>query len=115
MTTRPFVDTGMARFVAGLIGALALFGIAMTWHLQQNTDAGGRPVASTASLGKSADPATNPKLDECRAQRTADIGKMLSDGVIDQAKHDEFLARAMQTCIGMFPPEGESTGGQVPN
>ena len=34
---------------------------------------------------------------------------MLSDGVIDQAKHDEFLARAMQTCAGMFPPESGGT------
>jgi hypothetical protein len=48
----------------------------------------------------------NPKFRECQDKRTSDIGKMLSDGVIDQAKHDEFLARAIQTCAGMFPPEG---------
>jgi hypothetical protein len=48
----------------------------------------------------------NPKFRECQEKRTSDIGKMLSDGVIDQAKHDEFLARAIQTCAGMFPPEG---------
>ncbi|MEE4239255.1 MAG: hypothetical protein V2I51_21250 [Anderseniella sp.] len=106
MTSRSFLDRGMARFVAGLIGALALFGLAMTWHLQSRTDAGGRPLAGVSGTEAiSSAPAANPKFVECRDQRTADIGKMLADGVIDQAKHDDFLARAIQTCAGMFPPE----------
>lgn len=106
MQSRHFLDRGMARFAAGIIGALALFGLAMTWHLQQQTDAGGRPVAGpSASVETDSAASANPKFDECRDQRSADIGKMLADGVIDQAKHDEFLGRAIQTCAGMFPPE----------
>lgn len=106
MTSRSFLDRGMARFVAGLIAALALFGLAMTWHLQSRTDAGGRPLAGNGGTEAISNaPAVNPKFVECRDQRTADIGKMLSDGVINQAKHDEFLSRAIQTCAGMFPPE----------
>ncbi len=106
MDSRPFVDRGMARFVAGLIGALALFGMAMTWHLQQRTDAGGNPLAAAGGAAAVSNaPAANPKYTECTQRETETIGKMLADGFIDQAKHDDFLANALQRCAGMFPPE----------
>ena len=107
MDRRHFLDKGRARFLAGMIGVLALTGLAFTWHKYESTDAAGRTLAGVQSpqaqdIGRSA----NPKFRECQEKRTSDIGKMLSDGVIDQAKHNEFLARAIQTCAGMFPPEG---------
>lgn len=107
MDSRHFLDKGMARFVAGVIGALALFGLASTWHAFERTDPAGRSVAGAQApamtdLGRSA----NPKYNECTSRETDTINKMLADGVIDQAKHDDFLANALQRCAGMFPPEG---------
>lgn len=108
MDSRHFLDRNGARFLAGVICVLALSGLALTWHKQGNTDAAGRPMAVSSVLGSGAGsaPAVNPKYEECRTKRSGDIANMLKDGVIDQAKHDDFLANAMQTCAGMFPPEG---------
>jgi len=102
MDSRHFLDRNAARFLAGLICVLAVSGLALTWHNQNNTDAAGRPVVASGGAGASA---VNPKLDECRAKRSGDIAQMLKDGVIDQARHDNFLANALKTCTGMFPPE----------
>ncbi len=108
MDSRHFLDRNGARFLAGLICVLALSGLALTWHKQANTDAAGRPAAVSGAQGSGAGsaPATNPEYEECRTKRGGDIADMLKDGVIDQAKHDDFLANALQTCAGMFPPEG---------
>jgi len=105
--SRHFLDRSGARFLAGLICVLALSGMALTWHKQSNTDAAGRPVAVSSANGIAAGsaPAVNPKFDECRTKRSGDIANMLKDGVIDQARHDDFLANALQNCAGMFPPE----------
>ena len=107
MDSRHFLDRNGARFLAGLICVVALSGLALTWHKQNNTDTAGRPVAASTAQGAGAAgaPAVNPKFDECRTKRSADIANMLKDGVIDQAKHDDFLASALQRCAGMFPPE----------
>ena len=107
MDSRHFLDRKGARFLAGLICVLALSGLALTWHKQNNTDTAGRPVAATGVLGAGAAnaPAVNPKFEECRTRRSEEIANMLKDGVIDQAKHDDFLASALQRCAGMFPPE----------
>ncbi|MEM9472580.1 MAG: hypothetical protein AAGA00_11490 [Pseudomonadota bacterium] len=107
MDSRHFLDRNGARFLAGLICVLALSGLALTWHKQNNTDTAGRPVAAAGVIGAGTvnAPAVNPKFEECRTKRSADIADMLSKGVIDQAKHDDFLANALQTCVGMFPPE----------
>jgi hypothetical protein len=104
MDRRHFLDKGRARFVAGLIGVLALTGLALTYYTQQQTDTAGRSAASLASVGSTSAPVKS-RLQECREKRAADIANMLKEGVIDQAKHDEFLAGAMQTCAGMFPPK----------
>ena len=107
MDSRHFLDRNGARFLAGLICVLALSGLALTWHKQSNTDAAGRPVAvsSAKGFGAGSGPAVNPKFDECRTKRSGDIANMLKDGVIDKARHDDFLANALQNCAGMFPPE----------
>ncbi len=107
MDSRHFLDGNGARFLAGLIGVLALSGLALTWHKQTNTDAAGRPaaVSSVSGIGAGSAPAINPKFDECRTKRSGDIANMLKEGVIDQARHDDFLANALQTCAGMYPPE----------
>ena len=102
MDSRHFLDRNAARFLAGLICVLAVSGLALTWHNQNNTDAAGRAVVASGGAGASV---VNPKLDECRAKRSGDIAQMLKDGVIDQARHDNFLANALKTCTGMFPPE----------
>ena len=108
MDSRHFLDKSGARFLAGLICVLALGGLAVTWNQQANTDAAGRPLAVSATQGAGAGnaPAVNPKYEECRVKRSGDIANMLKDGVIDQAKHDAFLASALQNCAGMFPPQG---------
>jgi hypothetical protein len=105
MDSRHFLDRNGARFLAGLICVLALSGLALTWHKQNNTDTAGRPVVASGVAGAAGAPAVNPKFDECRTRRSGEIANMLKDGVIDQAKHDDFLASALQRCAGMFPPE----------
>jgi hypothetical protein len=107
MDRRHFLDKGRARFLAGLIGVLALTGIALTYYSQQSTDTAGR-AGNVAKIDVEATqaPSVNPKFEECRVQRSGDIANMLKEGVIDQAKHDDFLASALQTCAGMFPPRG---------
>lgn len=107
MDSRHFLDKNAARFLAGLICVLALAGLALTWHKQANTDAAGRPLAvsSVKGFGAGSTPVANPKYEECRTKRSGDIANMLKDGVIDQAKHDDFLSNALQNCAGMHPPE----------
>ncbi|MEO1159619.1 MAG: hypothetical protein AAFW74_04060 [Pseudomonadota bacterium] len=107
MDSRHFLDRNGARFLAGLVCVLALSGLALTWHKQNNTDTAGRPAATAGVIGAgtASAPSVNPKFEECRTKRSGDIADMLKKGVIDQAKHDDFLANALQTCAGMFPPE----------
>jgi hypothetical protein len=45
MDRRHFLDKGRARFLAGMIGVLALTGLAFTWHKHESTDAAGRNLA----------------------------------------------------------------------
>ena len=105
MDHRDFLDKGRARLVAGIIGVLAMSGIALTYYGQIKTDTAGRG-ATLAGANAISSPTANPKLEDCRLTRSRAIAKMLSDGVIDQAKHDDFLQGALQTCAGMFPPNG---------
>ncbi len=107
MDRRHFLDKGRARFVAGMIAVLALTGLAATWHKYQGTTVAGRNVAGVAQpVGADLGPSPNPLYEQCRTERTADINRMLSDGVINQTQHADFLDRAMQTCAGRFPPAG---------
>jgi hypothetical protein len=103
MDRRHFLDKRRARFLAGLIAVLALTGTALTYYSQQRTDTAGRAGLATVNAEATKAPSANPKFEECRIQRTGDIANMLKEGVIDQAKHDDFLASALQTCAGMFP------------
>jgi hypothetical protein len=106
MDRRHFLDKGRARFVAGLIAVVALTGLAVTWHQHQGTTVAGRTVAGIAQpVSADMGPSPNPLFVQCRTERTADIDRMLSDGVITQTQHADFLDRAMQTCAGRFPPE----------
>jgi hypothetical protein len=49
MDRRHFLDKGRARFLAGLVGVLALTGLAFTWHKHESTDAAGRNLAGVQS------------------------------------------------------------------
>ena len=48
----------------------------------------------------------NPEFVACRDERKAHVEKMLVDGVIDRAKYDQFVERAVAMCASQFPPGG---------
>lgn len=48
----------------------------------------------------------NPEFVKCRDERKGHVEKMLADGVIDQAKRDQFVERAVAMCASQFPPGG---------
>ncbi len=54
------------------------------------------------------DASVNPEFIACRSERTGHVEKMLSDGVIDQAQHDQFTERAVSYCAAQFPPGGNT-------
>jgi hypothetical protein len=99
---RHFLDTWIARLIVGLIGLAALAAIWGVYNVQ--TGASSTATSPGAGLGTAA--ATNPAFVQCRDQRTAEIDRMLSEGLIDEARHEEFTRRAIQTCAGQFPPDG---------
>jgi hypothetical protein len=99
---RHFLDTWIARLIVGLIGLAALAAIWGVYTVQM----GASPTAAVPDTGIGTAAATNPAFVQCRDQRTAEIDRMLSDGLINEARHREFTRRAVQTCAGQFPPDG---------
>ncbi len=59
-----------------------------------------------------ADAAANPEFIACRTERTGHVTKMLADGVINQAQHDQFIERAVSYCAAQFPPGGNEGPAQ---
>jgi len=49
-------------------------------------------------------PALNPEFVACREARTGQVEKMRADGVINETQFAQFMARAIDTCAGQFPP-----------
>ncbi len=48
----------------------------------------------------------NPEFVQCRDERTAQVAKMRSDGLIDDEKQATFTERAVGFCASKFPPGG---------
>ena len=48
----------------------------------------------------------NPEFVKCRDERTAQVEKMRSDGLIDDGKLATFIERAVGFCASKFPPDG---------
>lgn len=85
----PFADSRAARLVAlgvlvGSLAALAYMHRADLWP---------QPDARTL----------DPDFVACRDARTATVDTMLSEGVIDEARHAEFTDRAIAICADQFP------------
>jgi len=72
------------------------------WLVASRMDPAGNPVTGAASALQ--DPSVNPLFAACKSERTADVDRMLADGVINAAQHAEFRERAITTCAGQFPP-----------
>jgi len=83
--TSAFLDTRTARLVAGLVGLLALAFLALA---NQPGIFGG--ISSTAGI--------DPRVEECKAERKAQIDKLVADGVLDKSKAEDYTARAIATC-----------------
>ena len=47
----------------------------------------------------------NPEFVKCRDERTAQVAKMRSDGLIDDSKVATFTERAVSYCASTFPPD----------
>ncbi len=97
-----FLDRRRARALAGLIALAALLAMAQVWHAASNLDPTGRPLNATASA--LSDPSGNAKFNACKAERTADVDRLLADGLITKAQHADYRERAVATCAGQFPP-----------
>lgn len=97
-----FLDRRRARVLAGLIGLAALMAMAQVWFIANRIDPAGNPVTGAPSALH--DPAINPLFEACRTERTAEVDRMLAEGVIKTVQHAEFRERAITTCAGQFPP-----------
>jgi len=99
-----FLDTRMARLLAGVIALIALMIMAQIWSNAARVDLAGKPLAGDAAA--LSDPSGYQAFLKCKAARTADVDRMLSDGLITAQQHADFRERAIQTCAGQFPPVG---------
>lgn len=88
-----FLDGAGARLcaLAVLAGAVAV----IAWH--HRNDLFPPDAEPQATL--------NPDFVKCRDERTAQVDKMHSDGVISQEQHGQFTGRAIAFCTDRFPPD----------
>ena len=80
-----------------IAGVLALLFIAGLIYLNRQSLTPGGKVEETAAL--------NPEYVKCRTQRLADVTRMKNEGLIDEAKFDQFSKRAIDLCAAQYPPE----------
>jgi hypothetical protein len=87
----PFADSRALRLVAlgVLVGSLA----ALVY--MHRADLWPQPQLDARTL--------NPDFVSCRDERTATVDTMLSEGVIDEARHAQFTDRAIAICADQFP------------
>ncbi len=97
-----FLDGRLARLLAGLIALVALMAMAQIWATASRTDLAGKPL--TGSKAALSDPSGYAAFTKCKAERTADVDRMLADGLITAAQHADYRAKAITTCAGQFPP-----------
>jgi len=89
-----FLDGPGARIVALLV---VIACAAVLGYIHRDDLFPAEPVNADAGL--------NPEFVKCRDARTAQVEKMLNDGVIDQLKFDAFRERAVAFCTAQFPPD----------
>jgi len=99
-----FLDRRRARALAGLVALAALLAMAQVWHAASNLDSAGRPLAVNPGASALSDPSGNAKFNACKATRTADVDRLLANGLITRAQHANYRERAIATCAGQFPP-----------
>lgn len=99
-----FLDGRAARMLAGLIALVALMILAQIWNHSARVDLAGRALLPDAAAVS--DPSGYQAFDKCKAARTADVDRMLSQGLINAHQHADYLEKAIQTCAGRFPPVG---------
>jgi len=97
-----FLDGRAARVLAGLIALVALMIMAHIWSNAARVDLAGRPRAPEAAA--LSDPSGYQAFNKCKAERTADVDRMLSQGLISAQQHADYLEKAIETCAGRFPP-----------
>jgi len=98
-----FLDRRRARVLAGLIALAALLAMAQVWYTAGNLDPTGRPLDASASA--LSDPSGYAALNACKAERSADVDRLLADGLITKAQHADYRQRAIATCVGQLPPD----------
>lgn len=96
-----FLDGRAARVLAGLIALVALMIVAQIWSNAARVDLAGAPLAPDAAA--LSDPSGYQAFIECKAERAADVDRMLADGLITAAQHADYREKAIQTCAGQFP------------
>jgi hypothetical protein len=97
-----FLDRRRARALAGFIALAALIAMAQIWLSASRIDPLGKPM--TAAAEALSDPAVNAAFLRCKAERGADVDRLLADGLINAAQHAQYRERAVSTCAGQFPP-----------
>ncbi|MGI9482607.1 MAG: hypothetical protein ACR2OR_09640 [Hyphomicrobiales bacterium] len=85
---------GADKIIAGILALLCVAGlIYLNWL---SLTPGGK-VEEGAAL--------NPEYVKCRTQRLADVTRMKNEGLIDEAKFEQFSKRAVDLCAAQYPPE----------
>ncbi len=93
--TTSFLDTMGAKAIAGLLAVMCLIGLsALHYRASQ-------PGGSGSAAG-----ASNAEFVACRGTRVEQILQLLNDGLINAEQYEEYKARAIATCAGQFPSEG---------
>ena len=85
---------GADKIIAGVLALLCIAGLI---YLNRQSLTPGAKVEETAGL--------NPEYVKCRTQRLADVTRMKNEGLIDEAKFDQFSKRAIDLCAAQYPPE----------
>jgi len=96
-----FLDGRAARMLAGLIALVALMIMALIWSNAARVDLTGQPLAPDAAA--LSDPSGYQAFLKCKAARTADVDRMLSDGLITAQQQADYREKAITTCAGQFP------------
>ena len=107
-TNRRFLDGWGARVLASLVVVLCVFALGYlnrgSFDLNALLATRGAGDASVEA-GNNGKP-LNPEFAKCRDERVGQVERMLSEGVINDAKFVQFKERAVATCAGQFPPGG---------
>jgi hypothetical protein len=102
MPSTHFLDRRRARVLVGFVALAALMAMAQIWMTANRVDPTGKPLTGEAAA--LVDPSGVAAFDRCKAERTADVDRLVADGLINAAQHADYRTRAIATCAGQFPP-----------